>query len=263
MFGDGGTPEERLAQLREDRSILDWVTADITRLQKQLGAADRTSVNEYLDSVREIERRIQVSERQHGESTVELPDRPIGVPESYDEHAKLMFDLMAVAFKADITRVFVFTLGKEQTNRAYPELGVNAAHHAVSHHQHDPIKFEQGAKVNQYHISLTAHFLDRLKATPDGDGSLLDHVLLYYGAGMAEGDHQPWNLPLVLAGGGTGQLAGGRHIRFGDTNDADAGSSSRGSGEGATPLANLHLTVLEKFGMRLDGIHDSTGRLAI
>ena len=177
MFGDGGSPEQRLAQLQEDRSILDWVTRDISHLQQKLGAADRNSVSEYLDSVREIERRIQVAERQHGESTLELPDRPIGVPESYDEHARLMFDLLAVAFKADITRVFVFTLGKEQTNRAYPELGVNAAHHAVSHHQHDPLKFEQGAKINQYHIGLTAHLLDKLKSTPDGDGNLLDHSL--------------------------------------------------------------------------------------
>ena len=172
MFGDGGTPEERRAQLKEDRSILDWVTADISALRKTLGAGDRNSVSEYLDSVREIERRIQVSERQHDETVIELPDRPVGVPESYDEHARLMFDLLALAFTADITRVFVFTLGKEQTNRAYPEIGVNAAHHAVSHHQHDPLKFEQGAKVNQYHIGLTAHFLDRLKSTPDGDGSL-------------------------------------------------------------------------------------------
>ena len=211
MFGDGGTPEQRLAQLHEDRSILDWVTADITRLQKQLGAADRTSVNEYLDSVREIERRIQVSERQHGESTLELPDRPIGVPESYDAHAKLMFDLLAVAFKADITRVFVFTLGKEQTNRAYPELGVNAAHHSVSHHQHDPVKFEQGAKVNQYHIGLTAHFLETLKATPDGDGTLLDHSLVLHGGGISDAnEHSHIDLPLVLVGG-AGGVTGGSH----------------------------------------------------
>ena len=245
MFGDGGTPEQRLAQLHEDRSILDWGTADITRLQKQLGAADRTSVNEYLDSVREIERRLQVSERQHGESTVELPDRPIGVPESYDEHAKLMFDLLAVAFKADITRVFVFTLGKEQTNRAYPELGVNAAHHAVSHHQHDPVKFEQGAKVNQYHISLTAHFLDRLKSTPDGDGNLLDHSLVLHGGGISDAnEHSHIDLPLVLVGG-AGGVKGGRILRH----------------PRDTPMNNLLVAMLERVGAPVDSFGDSTGSL--
>ena len=247
MFGDGGTPEQRLAQLHEDRSILDWVTADITRLQKQLGVADRTSVNEYLDSVREIERRLQVSERQHGESTVELPDRPIGVPESYDEHAKLMFDLLAVAFKADITRVFVFTLGKEQTNRAYPELGVNAAHHAVSHHQHDPVKFEQGAKVNQYHISLTAHFLDRLKSTPDGDGNLLDHSLVLHGGGISDAnEHSHIDLPLVLVGG-AGGVKGGRILRH----------------PRDTPMNNLLVAMLERVGVHTDTFGDATGKLPL
>ena len=245
MFGDGGTPEERRAQLKEDRSILDWVTADISALRKTLGAGDRNSVSDYLDSVREIERRIQVSERQHDETVIELPDRPVGVPESYDEHARLMFDLLALAFTADITRVFVFTLGKEQTNRAYPEIGVNAAHHAVSHHQHDPLKFEQGAKVNQYHIGLTAHFLDRLKSTPDGDGSLLDHSLVLHGRGISDAnEHSHIDLPLVLVGG-AGGLRGGRVLRHSKD----------------TPMNNLVVSMLERVGVHTDTFGDANGRL--
>ncbi len=247
MFGDGGTPEERRAQLKEDRSILDWVTADISALRKTLGANDRNSVSEYLDSVREIERRIQVSERQHDETVLELPDRPVGVPESYDEHARLMFDLLALAFTADITRVFVFTLGKEQTNRAYPEIGVNAAHHAVSHHQHDPLKFEQGAKVNQYHVGLTAHFLDRLKSTPDGDGNLLDHSLVLHGGGISDAnEHSHIDLPLALVGG-AGGLRGGRVLRHSKD----------------TPMNNLLVSMLERVGVHTDTFGDANGRLPL
>ena len=245
MFGDGGTPEERLAQLQEDRSILDWVSADIAQLQNKLGPADRNSVTEYLDSVREIERRLQVAERQHGGSSLELPDRPIGVPESYDEHAKLMFDLLALAFKADITRVFVFTLGKEQTNRAYPQLGVDAAHHAVSHHQHDPVKFQQGHKINQYHVALTAHFLERLKATPDGDGTLLDHSLILHGGGISDAnEHSHIDLPLVMVGG-AGGVKGGRILRHPKD----------------TPMNNLLLAMLERGGVNTDRFGDATGAL--
>ncbi len=247
MFGDGATPEQRLAQLQEDRSILDWVTKDISHLRQKLGAADRNSVGEYLDSVREIERRIQVAERQHGESALELPDRPIGVPEDYDAHAKLMFDLLAVAFKADITRVFVFTLGKEQTNRAYPELGVNAAHHAVSHHQHDPLKFEQGAKVNQYHIGLTAHFLDKLKSTPDGDGNLLDHSLVLHGGGISDAnEHSHIDLPLVMIGG-AGGVKGGRVLRHAKD----------------TPMNNLLVAMLQRAGVPAEKFGDATGSLPL
>ncbi len=243
LFGDGGRPEERLARIREDRSILDWVTADISRLKTQLSPADKNSVSEYFDSVREIERRLQVAERQHGESTLELPDRPVGVPESYDEHAKLMFDLVALAFKADITRVFVFTLGKEQTNRAYPELGVDGAHHAVSHHQHDPVKFEQGHKINQYHITLTAHFLDKLKATPDGDGSLLDHSLVLHGGGISDAnEHSHIDLPLVLVGG-AGGVRGGRVLRHSKD----------------TPMNNLLMAMLERVGVNTERFGDATG----
>ena len=247
MFGDGATPEERLAHMREDRSILDWVSADIADLQKELGPADRNSVTEYLDSVREIERRLQVAERQHGASSLDLPDRPIGVPESYDEHARLMFDLLALAFKADITRVFVFTLGKEQTNRAYPELGVNAAHHAVSHHQHDAVKFQQGHKINQYHVALTAHFLERLKATPEGDGTLLDHSLILHGGGISDAnEHSHIDLPLVMVGG-AGGVKGGRILRHPKD----------------TPMNNLLLAMLERAGVNTERFGDATGPLQL
>ena len=186
-----------------------------------------------------------MAERQHGASSLDLPDRPIGVPESYDEHAKLMFDLLALAFKADITRVFVFTLGKEQTNRAYPQLGVDAAHHAVSHHQHDPVKFEQGHKINQYHISLTAHFLERLKATPEGDGTLLDHSLILHGGGISDAnEHSHIDLPLVLVGG-AGGVKGGRILRHPKD----------------TPMNNLLLAMLERGGVNTDRFGDATGSL--
>ena len=247
MFGDGGSPEQRLAQMQQNRSILDWVTEDIAHLQRQLGPSDRNSVNEYLDSVREVERRLHVAERQHGESVIDLPDRPVGAPESYDEHAKLMFDLLALAFKADITRVFVFTLGKEQTNRAYPELGVNAAHHAVSHHQHDPIKFEQGSKINQYHIGLTAHFLDKLKSTPEGDGTLLDHSLVLHGGGISDAnEHSHIDLPLVLIGG-AGGVKGGKVLRHPKD----------------TPMNNLLLSMLERVGVNTDPFGDATSSLPL
>ena len=175
------------------------------------------------------------------------PDRPIGVPEDYDAHARLMFDLLAVAFKADITRVFVFTLGKEQTNRAYPELGVNAAHHAVSHHQHDPLKFEQGAKVNQYHIGLTAHFLDKLKSTPDGDGNLLDHSLVLHGGGISDAnEHSHIDLPLVMIGG-AGGVKGGRVLRHSKD----------------TPMNNLLVAMLQRAGVPAEQFGDATGSLPL
>jgi hypothetical protein len=247
LFGDGGTAAERLAQVREDRSILDWVTADIARLQQRLGPADRDSVRDYLESIREIERRIQVAERQHSESSLELPDRPVGVPESYNEHAKLMFDLLALAFQADITRVFVFTLGKEQTNRAYPELGVNEAHHAISHHRNDPALFEKGAKVNTYHIGLTGHFLDRLKSTPDGDGNLLDHSLILHGGGISDAnEHSHIDLPLILIGG-AGGIKGGRILRHSKD----------------TPMNNLLMAMLERVGVRSEKFGDATDVLRL
>jgi hypothetical protein len=247
LFGDGGSASDRLAQTRQDRSILDWVTADLRRLSQSLGNSDRHLVDNYVDSVREIERRIQVAERQTGTSALTLPDRPVGTPESYEDHAKLMFDLTALAFQADITRVFTFTLGKEQTNRAYPELGVSDAHHAISHHQHDPVKLEKAAKINTYHVSLTAHFLEKLNTTPDGDGTLLDHSLILHGGGISDADqHSHIDLPLVLIGG-AGGLKGGRILR----NPQD------------TPMNNLLVSMLDRVGAPAEKFGDATGPIPL
>ncbi|HEV8319244.1 MAG TPA: DUF1552 domain-containing protein [Vicinamibacterales bacterium] len=248
MFGDGGTPEQRLAQVREDRSILDSVKEAVAGLERRLGAGDRVKVAEYLDSMREIERRIQVAERQSGESLLQLPDRPIGVPESYDDHSKLMFDLAALAFQADITRVFTLLLGREQTNRPYPFIGVPEAHHSISHHQNDPVKLAKAAKINAYHIELLALFAGRLRSLPDGDGTLLDHSMILQGSGLSNSDqHSHLDLPLVLVGGGAGRLKGARHLRFPKD----------------TPMNNLHLAMLEKVGVNLEKLGDSSGSIEL
>ena len=246
MFGDGGTPEQRLGQVREDRSILDSVKESIVSLQRELGPGDRVKVVEYLDSMREMERRIQVAEKQSGESLIALPNRPIGVPESYDDHAKLMFDLALLAFQADVTRVFTLLLGREQTNRPYPFIGIPEAHHAISHHQNDPVKLAKCAKINQYHISLLAQFAGKLQATKDGDGTLLDHSMLLQGSGLSNSDqHSHIDLPLVVVGGGAGRLKGGRHLKF----PTD------------TPMNNLHMALLDKVGVDVEKFGDATGRV--
>ena len=249
LFGEGGTTAQRLVRLQEDRSILDAVREDMTRLARTLGAGDRARVSQYLDAVREIERRIQQTEAQADEA--ELPEnlaRPVGIPESFDEHARLMFDLQALAFQADVTRVFTFLIGREQSAQSYPEIGVPDPHHATSHHQLDPGKLEQYAKINTYHVDLLAAFLDRLQSTPDGDGSLLDHSLILYGGGISDGDqHSHIDLPLVLAGGGAGQLRGNRHVRY----PTD------------TPMTNLLLAMLDKAGVHADQFGDSTGHLSL
>ena len=246
MFGDGGSPSQRLAQVREDRSILDSVKDSLAGLERRLGAGDKVKVAEYLDSMREIERRIQVAERQSGDSVLALPDRPIGAPESYDEHAKLMFDLAALAFQADITRVFTLLLGREHTNRPYPNIGVPEAHHAISHHQNDPAKLAKAAKINAYHIELLARFAEKLKATPDGDGTLLDNSMVLQGSGLSNSDqHSHIDLPLVVVGGGGGRLKGGRHLKFPKD----------------TPMNNLHLALLEKVGVPVEKLGDSTGKV--
>jgi hypothetical protein len=248
IFGDGGTPEQRLAQVREDRSLLDSVRASIERLQRRLGAADRAKVADYLEAMREIERRIQVAERQSAESPIELPDRPIGVPEAYDDHARLMFDLAALAFQADVTRVFTLLLGREQTNRPYPFIGVPEAHHAMSHHQNDPVKLAKCAKINQYHIQLLADFAAKLRSIQDGDGTLLDQSMILQGSGLSNSDqHSHIDLPLVLVGGGAGRLKGGRHLRF----DKD------------TPMNNLLVALLDKVGVPVEQFGDATGRVEI
>jgi hypothetical protein len=248
LFGNGGSAAERMAQIRQDRSILDFVNSGIAGLQKKLSASDRTVMTDYLDSVREMERRIQIAERQNGESPLDLPERPIGVPEAYEDHAKLMFDLIALAFRADITRVFTFTLGKEQTNQPYPQVGVNESHHAVSHHQNDPAKLEKGAKINKYHVELLAYFLNQLKTTPEGDRNILDNALVLHGGGISDADaHSHVNLPLVLVGGSGGSVKGGRILRY----PVD------------TPMNNLHLALLDNLGVHVEKFGDASGVLSL
>jgi hypothetical protein len=246
LFGDGGSSAERRAELRKSASLLDALGEGIARLQRELGAADRAKVSQYLESVREVERRIQKAETEARE--IELPDldRPVGVPASYAEHAKLMFDLQVLAWQADVTRVITFQLARETSNRTYPEIGVSDPHHPLTHNGGDPEKLARVAKINQFHVSLFSYFLQKLKATPDGDGSLLDHVAILYGSGMGNPDiHDHQNLPILVAGGAAGKLKGSRHIRYKEP----------------TPLANLHLSLLDKAGVRLDSFGDSTGKL--
>ena len=246
LFGDAGSASARAVQMRRDRSILDSVTADMARLEKRLAPADRTTVTDYLEAVREVERRIQAAEKQSGASPVAL-DQPLGVPDSFDEHARLMIELQFLAYRADITRVVSFQLSREQSARTYPWIGVAEAHHDVSHHNNSPERIAQNDKINTYHLSLAAGLVEKMSATPDGDGSLLDHSMIVYGSGFGDGSlHMPRNLPIVVVGGGCGRLRGGRHIAAPD----------------GTPFMNLGLALLEKVGAHVDRIGDSTGPLA-
>ena len=245
LFGEGGSTARRHSESRKDRSILDAITSDLARLQRDVGSDDQARIAQYLDAVRAVERRIQLSE-QHETELPEL-ERPVGMPESYQEHVELMFDLLSLAYQVDMTRVFTFMLGRELNGRAYPELGIPDSHHGLSHHRDDPTKLAQMAKINTYHVSLFADFLDELASTPDGDGSLLDHSLLLYGAALSDSNkHSHFDLPLVLVGGAAGQLKGGRHLQY----------------PRDTPMTNLLMSQLDKAGVRLDdGLGDSTGRL--
>ena len=246
LFGEGGSADERRAALQKRASLLDAVTEDFARLKRQLGPADRARVSGYMESVREVERRIQQAEADAKQNTLPDLDRPIGVPAAYADHARLMFDLQVLAMQGDITRVTTFQLARETSNRTYPEIGVPEAHHPLTHHGNDPAKIARMAKINQFHVSLFAYFLERLKATPEGNGSLLDHSLLLYGSGMGNPNvHDHRNLPILVAGGAAGKMKGGRHIQY----------------DQPTPLANLHLTLLDKVGVRLDRFGDSNGKV--
>jgi len=247
LFGDGGSPERRRAELRKSGSILDWMTEDMARLRRELGPGDQTKLSQYLDSVREVERRIQMAEQQKDGSLFLDLERPASVPAVWEDHVKLMFDLQVLALQADTTRVVTFQLARETSTRTYPQIGVPEPHHPVSHHTNDPEKLAKLAKINAHHVSLFAYLVEKLRATPDGDGSLLDHSIYLLGSGMGNPDvHDHSNLPIVLAGGGAGKLKGARHIKY----------------EQQTPLANLHLTLLDKVGVHLESFVDSTGRVA-
>ena len=246
LFGDAGSTDARarLARIRQQRSVLDSVREEIAGLSGALGPTDRGKLTEYLDAVRDVERRIGRAETQ---SERELPviDRPAGAPASYEDHVKLMFDLEVLAYQSDLTRIITIMLGREFSGMTYPQIGVPDAHHPVTHHALEPEKIAKVAKINAYHVQLYAYLLDRLRATPDGDGTLLDHITLMYGTGLADCNaHATSNVPVVLSGGGAGWLKGGRHIHYPDL-----------------PLANLHLTLLDRFGVRQDRLGDSTGRV--
>jgi hypothetical protein len=220
------------------------VKDDLGRLERSLGPADRSKVSHYLDAVREVERRIQKAEAEAGERPMPDLERPIGVPASYGDHARLMFDLQVLAFQGDVTRVIAFQLARETSNRTYPEVGVPDPHHPLSHHGNDPEKIERMSRVNRFHVSLFAEYLRRLAATPDGDGSLLDHSAILYGSGMGNPNvHDHINLPILVAGTAAGGLKAGGHFRY----------------EKPMPLANVHLTLLDKVGVRIDKFGDSTG----
>ena len=246
LFGEGGNAAARQAALHSRASLLDSFSDDIARLKQRVGAPDRNRVDQYLDSVREIERQIQRAEASAQDNLLPDVDRPVGVPAAFEDHAKLMFDLQVLAFQADITRVITFQMTRELSNRTYPEIGVADAHHPTSHHGNDPEKVAKIAKINTFHVSLFSQFLQKMKATPDGDGSLLDHTLYLYGSGMGNPSlHDHENLPILVAGGSSHGMRGGRHIKF----------------EKAAPLANLHLTLLDRAGVRLDSFGDSDGKI--
>jgi hypothetical protein len=246
LFGEGGSAADRRAALKKRSSLLDSVTEEIARLKNRLGPADRARVGQYLDSVREVERRIQRAEASTKDAPLPDLDRPAGVPAAYADHARLMFDLQVLALQGDVTRVITFQLARETSGRTYPEIGVPDSHHPLTHHGNDPDKIARMAKINGFHVSLFAEFLAKLKATPEGDGSLLDHSLYLYGSGMGNPNvHDHVNLPILVAGGAAGKMKGGRHIRYAEP----------------TPLANLHLTLLDKVGVHLDSFADSRGQL--
>ncbi len=237
--------QTRRAYLVKNRSILDSLSQEIGGLSRTLGPTDRKRLTDYLDSVRDAEQRIQKAESQLA-NALPVVDRPSGFPSSYQEYARLMLDLLALSYQIDKTRVASFMFGRELSLRTFPEIGVPDPHHPVSHHSNDPEKLEKQAKINIFHLQLFTSFLQKLQATPDGDGSLLDHSLLLYGSGMSNSDqHSPYDLPLVLFPGRAFGIAGGRHLRFPQ----------------GTPVTNLHLTILERMDVRMDRLGDSSGAL--
>ena len=246
MFGasDSTDPRVRASRLRQDKSLLDSVNERVNQLQRKLGAADNRKVNDYLASLRDVERRIQKAEEQ---SSKELPDvpQPAGIPDNFDAHVRLLYDLQLLAYQSDITRVITFMYGREQTSRPYPQIGIPEAHHPLTHHQNNPEKMEKCARIQRYHIALFADYLEKLRNTPDGDGSLLDHMIILYGSGISNSDrHTHGPLPAFLVGGGAGTLKGGRHLVYPEH----------------TPLTNLQLTLLNKLGVPVEKLGDSTGQ---
>jgi hypothetical protein len=249
LFGDGATPEERLKRQKINASILDWIAGDAQSLKKKLSPADRSRMDEYLDSVREIERRIQKIEKYNasGEARA-LPAAPMGVPDNYEDHVKLMYDIQVLAFMTDTTRSIAMKLSHDVNMRVFAESGVTTPFHTCSHHGFTPNRIEELAKINRYHVSLLSYFLDKLRSTPDGDGNLLDHSLVLYGSPMGDSNaHNHKRLPVLLAGHANGKVRGNNHVVVPDE----------------TPFANVLLTMGNKLGMSLESIEDSTGEIAI
>jgi hypothetical protein len=246
MFGQGGSAEERVARIQEDRSILDAITRDAASLQLKLGPSDRQTMTQYLENIREIERRIQRAEQNQGDEALLLPARPAGVPFDFEEHIRIMYDLMLLAYQANITRVVTFMVSREVSNRTYPQVGVADGHHAISHHQNRAEKMEKNVRIQTFNVGMFAEFVEKLKNTPDGDGSMLDHMVLLYGSNMSNSNaHDHFPLPNLVLGGAAGRMKGGRHLRYPDH----------------TPMTNLLVSMLDKAGVRQEALGDSTGRL--
>ena len=247
MFGRSSTTAQRLERIQEDRSILDSVTEEARDLQRKVGARDRARIGDYLDNVREIERRIQRTEAQNSKSVIAL-DAPLGVPDTFEAHAALMFDLLAVAYQSDLTRVFSFMMSREASQRTYPELNIPQTHHDVSHHGGRSENMENHAKINLHYAQLFAAFVEKLKAMPEGDGTVLGNSLIFYGAGMSDGQaHAPYPLPLVAVGGASGKMKGDRHIVAPEW----------------SPVANLWLSVANLYGISMETFAESNGRIEI
>jgi hypothetical protein len=249
LFGDSGSTDRaaREARLRQHKSILDSVNDKLASLRRQLGPGDQAKVEEYAESIRDVERRIQKAEEQRD---LELPsmEQPLGIPPAFEDHLALMLDMQVLAFQSDLTRVITFMIGKEQSARPYPQVGVPEAHHPLSHHGDVPELIEHMSKINRYHTTLLAKHLAKLRATADGDGSLLDHMTIMYGAGISNSTrHSGENLPLLLVGGGAGTLKGGRHLAYTDK----------------PSIANLLVTLMDKMGMPVEKVGGSTGKLSI
>jgi hypothetical protein len=248
LFGDGDStePAARLKLMREDRSILDFVREDVARLEPGLGSRDKSKLNEYLDGIREVERRIQKAEEQSATMKMPLLERPSSIPDEFEEHAKLMSDLMVIAYQTDMTRVISFMMAREGSNRSYRSIGVSDGHHSVTHHQNDPEKIAKTMKIDELHVRSFAYLLNKMNSTPDGDGTLLDHSVILYGSSISDGNvHTHHDLPLVLAGGASVRIKSGRHIRYAPE----------------TPMNNLLLTMLDRSGVPAETLGDSTGKL--
>jgi len=248
LFGDGDSTDaaSRLEWMRQRGSLLDFVKGSVDRMETKLGQGDRHKLTEYLDAIRDIERRIQKAEEQNASTKIPAIGIPVAAPEEFVDHARLMMDLMVIAYQADLTRVVTFMLAREGSNRSYREIGVSDGHHNCTHHQNDPDKISKTIQINTHHVNQFAYLIDRMKSTPDGDGTLLDHSMILYGSSISDGNrHTHTNLPLALIGGGGGKLKGGRHVRYGED----------------TPMNNLLLSMLDKSGVPTEKLGDSTGKL--